>query len=138
MIEKIEKDGETYAIILRAGYSKDGASFFTPGTFSQQLGYMKHPSGHVIKAHTHNLQHREIRQTQEVLVIRRGRLQVNFYGTDLRHFRTEVLEAGDVMLLASGGHGFKVLEEIEMIEIKQGPYMGDRDKTVFRGIEEEP
>ena len=44
-----------------------------------------------------------------------------------------ILRTGDVILLASGGHGFEVLEELEMYEIKQGPYIGEDDKTRFEG-----
>jgi mannose-6-phosphate isomerase-like protein (cupin superfamily) len=69
-----------------------------------------------------------------VLFIKRGRLRVDFYDNDQKYLESRILQAGDVILLATGGHGFEVLEEIEMIEVKQGPYAGDDDKTRFDGV----
>jgi hypothetical protein len=80
---------------------------------------------------------REVHFTQEVLLLRAGRLRVDFYDEQKNYLESRVLGAGDVILLATGGHGFKVLEEVEMIEVKQGPYVGDDDKTRFDGILDE-
>ena len=88
-----------------------------------------------ISRHTHNVVKREISLTQEVLVIRKGKLKVNFYDSKQNYLESRILKEGDVMLLASGGHGFKVIEDVEMIEVKQGPYLGEKDKTKFKGIE---
>ena len=121
-------------IILRAQFNEPGIRFVTPGEFSQQLAYMRHPAGHLIKPHIHNVVPRAVQTTQEVLILRRGRLRVNFYTTEGTYLESRELAGGDVILLASGGHGFDVLEEIEMIEVKQGPYVGEADKTRFVGI----
>lgn len=130
-VERIVVDGEVVALIVRAAYDRAGVSFFTPGDWSQQLAYMHHPAGRIIEPHVHNHLRREVFETNEVLVLRRGRLRVDFYG-DARDYRTSrVLEGGDVILLVRGGHGFEVLEEVEMVEVKQGPYAGDADKTRF-------
>lgn len=134
MVEQIVSDGRLMAIIIRASYCQPGVNFLTPGDFSQQLAYMRHPAGKVIEPHVHNLVQREVLYTQEVLVLRRGRLRVDFYDDARYYLESRVLEAGDVILLASGGHGFEALEEIEMIEVKQGPYAGDGDKTRFEGV----
>jgi mannose-6-phosphate isomerase-like protein (cupin superfamily) len=134
MIERVEFGGIEFAIILRSGFNEPGIHFFTPGDFSQQLGYMRHPSGHVIDPHVHNSVPRAVHFTHEVLLLRRGRLRVDFYKDDGNYLESRELGAGDVILLAAGGHGFEALEEIEMIEVKQGPYAGDADKTRFRGI----
>lgn len=72
--------------------------------------------------------------TQEVLFIKKGKLRVDFYDDNEQYLESRILEAGDVILLVSGGHGFTVLEEVEMIEVKQGPYSGDQDKRRFTGI----
>jgi mannose-6-phosphate isomerase-like protein (cupin superfamily) len=130
-VEWIEVDGKTVALVVRGTYEKRGVTFFTPGTWSQQLGYMLHPGGHVIEPHVHNHHHRNVFETCEVLFIRRGRLRVDFYGEDRKYRVSRELGAGDVILLAQGGHGFEMLEEVEMIEVKQGPYAGDADKTRF-------
>jgi hypothetical protein len=105
--------------------------FFTPNEFSQQLAYMRHPQGKLIDPHVHNAVPRNIVMTQEVLVIKRGSLRVDFYNNDKVYLQSSILNTGDIILLASGGHGFEVLDDLEMIEIKQGPYAGDGDKTRF-------
>ena len=131
MFEEIRCNEVLIAIIVRSSFNKAGIRFFTPDNFSQQLAYMKHPAGHVIGAHYHNAVPREVLYTQEVLVIRRGKLRVDFYDKQAQYLFSRLLEAGDVILLASGGHGFEVIEEVEMLEIKQGPYAGEQDKTRF-------
>ena len=101
------------------------------------MAYMHHETGKIIDAHIHNHESRNVIQTQEVLVLRKGKLRVDFYKSDREYHGSIVLEGGDIILLASGGHGFEVLEEVEMIEIKQGPYLGERDKIRFEGINSE-
>jgi mannose-6-phosphate isomerase-like protein (cupin superfamily) len=132
-LEEIVHEGELLALIVRSEYSKPGVSFFTPHDLSQQLAYMRHPVGKVIDAHFHNPVLRSVTYTQETLFIRRGRLRVDFYDRHQRYLESRELTRGDVILLIKGGHGFEVLEEIEMIEVKQGPYAGDMDKTRFVG-----
>lgn len=134
-MENVYNGQELLAIIIRRDFSVKGVHFFTPDNFSQQLAYMSHSVGKVIEPHIHNPVPREVKYTQEVLVIKNGRLRVDFYDDDCIYLESRTLDAGDVILLASGGHGFEVLEEIEMIEIKQGPYAGDQDKTRFKGRE---
>jgi hypothetical protein len=131
LVENIMIGGTLGAIILRASFTHEGIQFFTPDSFSQQLAFMKHPAGKTIQAHLHNALRREVFLTNEVLFIKRGRVKVDFY-TDSRDYVTSrTLETGDVILLAHGGHGFEFLEETEMIEVKQGPYAGEADKTRF-------
>lgn len=131
MIEKVEHNGTVLALILRTDFNAPGIHFFTPNEFSQQLGYMRHPSGKVIPPHYHQVKQREVIRTQEVLFLRRGKLRVDFYGHDLSYLESRVLSSGDTILLATGGHGFEALEDIEMIEVKQGPYVGEEDKVCF-------
>ena len=73
--------------------------------------------------------------TQEVLFIKKGILRVDFYDEYEDYLESRDLHAGDIILLVSGGHGFEVLEEVEMFEVKQGPYAGDADKTRFDGVD---
>lgn len=136
-MQQITYNNQILAIIIKADYSKDGVEFFTPNDFSQQLAYMKHPQGKVIEAHTHNVVSREVKYTKEVLVIRKGRLRVDFYDDAKNYLESHVVSAGDVILLAYGGHGFKCLDDVEMIEIKQGPYLGEQDKVRFVGVKDE-
>lgn len=126
------KDGDTLiAIIIRAGYHSPGVKFFTPSTFSQQLGLLNHKKGNVIRNHVHNPVPREVLYTQEVLIIREGKLRVDLYGNSSRFMTSRILECGDVILLAGGGHGFEILEDTSMIEVKQGPYAEVDDKRYF-------
>jgi mannose-6-phosphate isomerase-like protein (cupin superfamily) len=134
MVDQILIDGRLIALILRRSYEKQGIEFFTPDYFSQQLGYMNRPGGYVIPPHVHNIVLREVEYTKEVLFIKSGRVRVDFYDDDQTYLESRVLEPGDVILLAYGGHGFEMLEPTEMIEVKQGPYAGDQDKTRFEGI----
>ena len=131
MIQNITKDDELYAVIIRNTYNKPGISFFTPDEYSQQLGYMNHPKGHIIPPHVHNEVNRSVFLTQEVLIIKKGKLRVDFYDNDTNYLFSEILLQGDIILLSKGGHGFEILEDLEMIEVKQGPYCGDMDKTRF-------
>jgi len=130
-VETILCEGETIALIVRSEYQTEGITFFTPGTFSQQLGYMNRPAGHVIDPHVHLPVKREVSLTKEVLFIRRGSLRVDFYSDAEVYLESRVLKTGDVILLIKGGHGFEMLEDTEMIEVKQGPYAGDQDKRRF-------
>ena len=133
-VEHIKNLDQTIAIIIRASYRADGIHFFTSDVFSQQLAYMNRPAGHVIKPHVHNPVKRDVVWTQEVLFVRSGRLRVDFF-TDGRHYlESTILSAGDVIMLVAGGHGFEMLEPTEMIEVKQGPYRGDQDKTLFEPV----
>src|SRR6185436_7679032 len=126
--------GLVLGIILRASFNQPGLHFLTPVDFSQQLAYMRHPAGKVIDAHIHNPVQREVQYTLEVLFIRRGKLRVDCYAPDRQYLGSRILQGGDAILLATGGHGFEILEEVEMIEVKQGPYAGDGDKTRFDGV----
>ncbi len=137
MIEKIEHNDELYALIVYHTFAKEGISFFTPDEFSQQLAYMSHPTGKLIQPHVHNPVPRQVSYTQEVLFIKTGKLRVDFYDEDKAYLSSRVLQAGDVILLAKGGHGFEVLEAVEMFEVKQGPYAGEKDKTRFSAISKE-
>jgi len=136
MIETVSHKKQKLAIILRASYKKDGISFFTPEEFSQQLAYMKHPEKHLIPPHVHNPVSRKVELTQEVLIIKSGKVRVDFYDDDRNYLESRILNPGDVILLANGGHGFDMLEESEIIEVKQGPYAGDMDKTRFEPVDE--
>jgi mannose-6-phosphate isomerase-like protein (cupin superfamily) len=133
-LERIARGDRLLALILRARYHSDGIRFFTPDDFSQQLGYMNRPRGHIIPPHVHNPVQRSVHYTKEALFVRSGKLRVDFYDDDQTYLESRILEAGDVILLAYGGHGFEMLEPTEVIEVKQGPYAGEADKTRFAPI----
>ena len=135
MIEHIVNEDIELALIIRNNFHKDGIEFFTPSTYSQQIGYMNRPKGYVISPHVHNPVLREVEYTKEVLVIKSGRLRVDFYSEEQTYLESTILEKGDVILLTHGGHGFEMLEATEIIEVKQGPYAGDQDKTRFKAVD---
>ena len=123
--------GNQLALVVKSFFSPNRIDFLTPDTFGQQVAYMNRPKGEVIQSHIHEPISRTLIGTQEVLYIRKGRIRVDFYESDRSYVSSTILEAGDLMLLNTGGHGFEVLEDIDMIEIKQGPFAEGRDKTRF-------
>jgi hypothetical protein len=131
MPEIIQYDDHILAIIIRSDYQVAGIRFFTPDHFPQQLGYMNRPKGYCIQPHIHPEVHLSISHIQEALFIRSGKVKVLLYTNELRFFHETVIERGDVILLASGGHSFEMLEDSEIIEVKQGPYNGV-EKIMFK------
>jgi len=130
-----DKKGTIIAIIVYNDYQKEGVGFFTAANFSQQLAFISHKSGKTIGAHVHSVSKRDIQLTQETLFVKKGKLKVNFYDDEKTYFDSRILGSGDVILLTAGGHGFEILEDVNMIEVKQGPYLNDSDKVSFKGIE---
>lgn len=135
MIKQIKYKENLLAIIVTNDFTYEGIKFFTPDRFSQQLAFMKHPKGKIIPPHVHNKVNRSVLNTLEVLFLKKGKLRIDFYSDERSYIESQILNSGDIILLSSGGHGFEVLEEIEMFEVKQGPYAGDKDKTRFKGID---
>jgi mannose-6-phosphate isomerase-like protein (cupin superfamily) len=135
-VERVFSGSDLLAMIIRCEFCEKGVHFFTDNAASQQLAFMRHPAGKLIEPHVHNPVPRDVQFTQEVLFIRKGRLRVDFYDKDQHYLESSILRSGDAILLIQGGHGFEILEEIEMFEVKQGPYIAERDKTRFVGIEQ--
>ena len=141
MIEKVYNQKKLYALIVRSPYrKKKGISFFTDTKASQQVGYMKHKKNHIILPHKHNKRKKnaiaKIDTTTEVLIILKGILRVDFYSQNEKYLFSKKLYANDLIMLSSGGHGFKVLKDVEMIEVKQGPYFISKDKVKFDKTDE--
>ena len=137
MREILKLNNKIIAIIIRAGFSKNGIEFFTPNDFSQQLGYMKREKDYHIEPHIHNAISREVMLTQEVLFIKSGKVRVDFYSDDQEYYESKILNSGDIILLANSGHGIVTLEESEIIEVKQGPYLEEEDKVRFNAVSED-
>ena len=125
-----DKDNRVMAILIPSEYKDYGSSFITDNEEYQQIAYMKHKKGHEITPHYHNKFTRNIDYTCETLVIRKGILEVRLFEEKVEIYRF-VIKTGDILTLLSGGHGFLALDDIEMIEIKQGPFVGTLDKTRF-------
>ena len=137
MIEEITHNNKLLSIIIRSDYHSTGIEFFTPNDYSQQLAYMNREEGYTILPHLHNTVQRTVHVTQEILYIKSGKVRVDFYDNNKVYLESKILKKGDVILLAYGGHGFQMLETSEIIEVKQGPYVGDSDKTRFNPVNSE-
>tara|TARA_B110000438_G_C15190659_1_gene384288 strand:- start:14 stop:448 length:435 start_codon:yes stop_codon:yes gene_type:complete len=137
MIENIIYKKKLLALIVRGSYrSKKGITFFTPKTSTQQFGYMKHKKKYIIKPHLHKKRLTKISYTTEVILLLKGILRVDFYNLKKNYLFSKILKKRDIIMLVHGGHGFKVLKDVEMIEIKQGPYILSKDKIKFENIDE--
>lgn len=130
-IEWIKDGDEILSLIIRASLSPEKTSFVTPDAFIQQAGFVVYPQGGVIADHIHKPLQREIVGTPETLLVRKGRMVARFFSNS-RELRCEaVVETGDILMLVSGGHGFTMLEDTVLFEIKQGPYTGLIEKERF-------
>jgi mannose-6-phosphate isomerase-like protein (cupin superfamily) len=136
MIEQIIHNDKLLSVIIRTQYKSDGIEFFTPDDYSQQLAYMNREKDYVIPPHVHNPVQRDVHFTQEVLFIKSGKVRVDYYDDDKNYLESKILNQGDVVLLAYGGHGFHMIEDSEIIEVKQGPYAGEQDKVRFEPIDD--
>ena len=131
MVEQITHNNKILAIIIRNSFSKEGIEFFTPNDYALQVGYMNRPKEYSIKPHVHYQIPRTINTLQEVLFIKKGEIRVDFYEDNKNYLFSNNLSKGDFIILVSSGHGFFMLEESEIIEVKQGPYMEEKDKEKF-------
>ncbi len=138
MIEKVIYKKKLQALIVRGKYrNKKGITFFTPKDSVQQFGYMKHKKTHIIKPHLHQKRkNTKISHTSEVLLIMKGSIRVDFYNSSKKYLLSKVLREKDIIMLVHGAHGFKVLKDVEMLEVKQGPYSLIRDKIKFEKVDE--
>ena len=137
MVEQITHNNKILAIIIRNSFSKEGIEFFTPNDNALQVGYMNRPKDYSIKPHVHYQIPRTINTLQEVLFIKKGEIRVDFYEDNKNYLFSNNLSKGDFIILVSAGHGFFMLEESEIIEVKQGPYIEEKDKEKFDAISDD-
>lgn len=131
MTEKIFNGDQLLAMIIHRDDTMPGVNFLTDDGSAMQVGILNHPKSKIIQAHLHLEAERRVSSTQEVLFLRKGKVRVDFYDDREKYLESRTLAAGDTILLVAGGHGFEVLEDVDMIEAKTGPYLGDRDKRRF-------
>ena len=137
MIEKVIHKKKLFALIVRGKFrKKTGINFFTENNATQQFGYMKHKKDYVIKPHKHNQRLTKILMTTEIIILFKGILKVDFYNNKKRYLFSKKILGKDIVMLLNGGHGFKVLKDVEMLEVKQGPYKLSRDKVKFDNVDE--
>lgn len=138
MFETISAAGQALAILIRSTDRGNGTEFVTDPSISMQLAAISHPRGQTVAAHHHPIAPRTIAKTCETLIVRSGRIRVDLYDNEQRHWGSRDLGPGDVILLIDGGHGVEVLEDVDMIEVKTGPFTGDRDKIMLGESEVRP
>lgn len=131
MIEQIAAAGRLLAVILRRDEAPAQTTFVTEDEHSFQAGFIVYPANSVIARHEHLPIERKVVGTSEALLVRRGVCEVEIYDTERAHVATRRLTEGDVVLLLAGGHAFNVLEDCVLLEIKQGPYAGPREKVRY-------
>ena len=137
MIERIIYKKKLLALIVRGKYrNKKGITFFTPNEATQQFGYMKHEKKYIIKPHLHKKRLTKIFYTTEVIILLKGVMRVDFYSQVKKYLFSKILKEKDIIMLISGGHGFKILKNVEMLEIKQGPYNLSKDKIKFESAKD--
>jgi hypothetical protein len=93
--------------------------------------------GYEIAPHVHVMKRYEVQYSSETLFIRKGKVRIDFYSEQKAYLTSEILVSGDVVLLSRGGHGFEMLEESEIVEVKQGPYESESDKFRFKGVDKD-
>jgi len=132
VIETILSDGVVLAYIACGGGPRDQTRFLTPSDCNLQVGHVVYPAGGEIARHMHLPIERHLVGTAEVLIVERGRCELDVYADDRRLVATRELRTGDVLIAVNGGHGFRLLEDTVLLEIKQGPYPGGAsDKERF-------
>ncbi len=136
MIEKVEYEGNTFALVVRRSYEREGVTFVTSPDNALQFGVMNHPQGTEVKAHIHRSLPRTINEVQELLHIDYGEVEAEFYNSNGKKLGSLILNAGDTILLLSGGHGFNILRDSKIIEVKQGPYVSVEEDKVFLEAQE--
>ena len=133
-IEQIMHKKNIYAIIVRKNnqFKKKGVNFITRKQELFQLGFISHKKKHEIKKHYHVKKVRKISFFSEVLIMKKGILKVMFYDEKNKNIKKDtILKRDDIILLLKGGHGFEVLKDVEIVEVKQGPYQKNTDKILI-------
>jgi hypothetical protein len=130
-VEHVVAKGKVLAYIIRGSIDPKKTMFLTPPEFNQQVGFVVYPAGGEIQRHSHRPLERHLVGTSEVLVVERGRCEIDIYSDDRELVATRELGRGDIMLMIGGGHGFRMLEDTVFLEIKQGPYTGVDEKERF-------
>jgi quercetin dioxygenase-like cupin family protein len=131
VFERIPADGPLLALLLSGTDDPAETTFPTPDDLNLQVGFVVYPAGGEIQRHDHRPLERQIVGTTEVLVVRSGRCEIDLYDHERQLAATRELRAGDVILIVGGGHGFRMLEDTVLLEVKQGPYTGLDEKERF-------
>ena len=130
-VESVEYNGVKYAEIIWADKTVDKTTFFSPDESSFQFGLLAHKAGFEEPPHYHQPVERNISDLQQMFVVQRGVVVVDLYGDDGELLREIEMHAGDAVVLIHGVHAIRVLEDMQCISVKQGPYLGEERDKVF-------
>src|SRR5262245_30424042 len=130
-IEHILWNDQPLAYIIRSETQPQETTFVTPSDFTQQVGFVVYPAGSQIPRHVHCPVERHISGTSEVLLVRRGSCEADFYNEELALVTSRKLGTGDILVIVAGGHGFRMLQDTVLVEVKQGPYTGLGERRRF-------
>lgn len=130
-VEAIASEDEVLAYIVRQSEDPTETRFLTPSDLNLQVGFVVRRAGEEIARHDHRRLERNIVGTSEVLVVKRGRCELDIYDNERRFVAKTELAAGDIMIMVGGGHAFRMIEDTVFIEVKQGPYPGMDEKELF-------
>ena len=137
MLQNITYKKKILAIIFNPNkFKKNGVSFISPNKLTLQVGVINYKKNHNIIPHTHLSYLRKIKNTAEVLYIKKGILRVDFYNNKKKYILSKLIKKGDIIILHEGSHGFKVIKSVSMVEIKQGPFVKKLDKVRFNKTKE--
>ena len=130
-IESIWRGERLIAYVIRAAAASPETSFFTGDDAAFQAGFVVYPAGGTVVPHVHRPIERNVVGTSELLIVRKGRCIVDLYGEDQVFVASRELVTGDTVLLIEGGHGFRMIDDTVLFEVKQGPYGGQAEKVRF-------
>lgn len=133
-VEAIEFNGVRYAEIIWADTAVKTTTFFSPAESSFQFGLLAHEAGFVEDPHYHQPFKREINDLQQMFVVQRGVVAVDLYGDDGKLLRAVELKQGDAIVLIHGVHAIRVIEDMQCISVKQGPFLGTAYDKVVVGV----
>lgn len=130
-VETIEYDGTKYAEIIWADTTVGKTTFYSPAESSFQFGLLAHEAGFVEPPHYHNPVTRTVKDLQQMFVVQKGKVAVQLYKEDGEYITEIVLKTGDAIVLIHGVHAIRVIEDMQCISVKQGPYMGEEKDKIF-------
>jgi hypothetical protein len=125
MIEIIEHQGTRYAEVIRANVTVETTKFFSPPESSFQFGLLAHKAGYKEPPHYHQEFERTVKDLQQMFVVQRGVVGVQLFDNDGKLLKEVILNAGDSIVLIHGAHAIRVIEDMQCISVKQGPFLGD-------------
>jgi hypothetical protein len=135
-IEEVSAGGDVLAYVIKTDATAQSTTFVTPGEATLQVGFVVYPADGEVTPHVHLPVERRIVGTSEFLLVRSGRCFVDIYSTEQKLVATRELAAGDAVLSLGGGHGFRMIEDTVLLELKQGPFVGGTEKVRFSRLDE--